>query len=155
MLVIFEEFEFDRRRKVLSRTGQPVPLTAQSLELLDILLEDAGELISRETIRQRLWPDSNVEFEHSLDVLVSRLRTTLGDKSKNPRLIQTIPRKGYRFIGQTSSGLNPRKGARADLIRRLAIYGAVAIVAVIIGIVIAHTRYPTPRAAPTTTLSSR
>jgi DNA-binding winged helix-turn-helix (wHTH) protein len=154
MLVFFEDFKFDRRAKVLTRAGQPLMLTAQSLELLDILLENPGELISRELIRQRLWPDSNVEFEHSLDVLVSRLRTTLGDRSKNPRFIQTVPRTGYRFTGQVSSELNPRKGA-VGLIRRLAIYAAIATVAVITGVVIVHTRYPTPRVAPTTTLLSR
>jgi len=155
MLVFFEDFKFDRRAKVLSRAGQPLMLTAQSLELLDILLETPGELINREMIRQRLWPDSNVEFEHSLDVLVSRLRTTLGDKSKNPRFIQTVPRKGYRFIGQVSTELNPQKSVAVGLIRQFAIYAAIAIVAVLTGVVIAHTRYPAPRVAPTTTLSSR
>jgi DNA-binding winged helix-turn-helix (wHTH) protein len=155
MLVFFEDSKFDRRAKVLTRAGQPLMLTAQSLELLDVLLETPGELISREMIRHRLWPDSNVEFEHSLDVLVSRLRTTLGDKSKNPRFIQTVPRKGYRFIGQVCSELNPRKAVTVSLVRKLAIYAAIAIVAVIAGVVIAHTRYPTPRLAPTTTLSSR
>lgn len=154
MLVFFADFKFDRRTKVLSRDGQPLMLTAQSLELLDILLETPGELISRDMIRQRLWPDSNVEFEHSLDVLVSRLRTTLGDRSKNPRFIQTIPRKGYRFIGQVSSELNLRGTGTVRLIRKLAIYAAIAVVAVVTGVVIAHTRYPTPRVAPTTTLSS-
>jgi DNA-binding winged helix-turn-helix (wHTH) protein len=153
MLVFFADFKFDRRAKVLSRGGQPLMLTAQSLELLDILLETPGELISRDMIRQRLWPDSNVEFEHSLDVLVSRLRTTLGDKSKNPRFIQTIPRKGYRFIGQVSSELNLRRTGTVRLIRKLALYAAITVVAVMTGVVLAHTRYPTPRIAPRTTLS--
>lgn len=155
MLVFFEDFKFDRRAKVLTRAGQPLLLSAQSIELLEILLETPGELISRELIRQRLWPDSNVDFEHSLDVLVSRLRSSLRDESKNPRFIQTIPRKGYRFIGQVSSELNPRKAMTVSLIRKLAIYAAIAIVAVITGIVIAHTLYPTPRVVPTATLSSR
>ena len=155
MLVFFGDFKFDRRAKVLTRAGQPLMLTAQSLELLDILLETPGELISREMIRHRLWPDSNVEFEHSLDVLVSRLRSTLGDKRKTPRFIQTVPRKGYRFIGHVSSELNPQKSAAVGLIKKFAMYAAIAIVAFITGIVIAHTRYPTPRVAPTTILSSR
>lgn len=94
MLVFFGDFKFDRRAKVLSRAGQPLMMTAQSLELLEILLEVPGELVSREMIQERLWPGSNVELEHSLDVLVSRLRTTLGDKSTAPRFIQTAPRKG-------------------------------------------------------------
>lgn len=139
--------------KVLSRGGQPLMLSAQSLELLDVLLEAPGELVSREMIQQRLWPGSNVEFEHSLDVLVSRLRATLGDKSKTPRFIQTVPRKGYRFIGQVSFDLNPRNGITIGLPGKLAIYVAIVIVSIITGMVIALTRYPTPRAAPATTLS--
>lgn len=153
VLVFFEGFEFDRRAKVLSRAGQPLVLTAQSLELLDILLEAPGELVSREMIQQRLWPGSNVEFEHSLDVLVSRLRATLGDKSKSPRFIQTIPRKGYRFIGQVSFERNPRNGITIGLPGKLAISIAIVVLSIITGVVIAHTRYPTPRAAPATTLS--
>lgn len=153
--MFFDDFEFDRRAKVLSRAGQPLTLTAQSLELLDVLLEAPGELVSREMIQQRLWPGSNVEFEHSLDVLVSRLRISLGDKSKTPRFIQTVPRKGYRFIGQVTLELTPRKGKTIGLAGKLAICVAIVIVSVIAGVVIAHTRYPTPRAAPATTLAPR
>ena len=153
MLVFFGDFKFDRRAKVLSRAGQPLMMTAQSLELLEILLEAPGELVSREMIQERLWPGSNVEFEHSLDVLVSRLRTTLGDKSTAPRFIQTAPRKGYRFIAQVSSEPNPRTGMTNSVPGRLAIYAAIVIVSIITGVVIAHTRYPTPRVAPATTLS--
>lgn len=152
--VFFDGFEFDRRAKVLSRAGRPLILTAQSLELLDVLLEVPGELVSREMIQQRLWPDSNVEFEHGLDVLVSRLRATLGDNSKAPRFIQTVPRKGYRFIGQVSFERNPRNGITVGLPGKVAICLAIAILSVITGAVLAHTRYPTPRTAPATSLSS-
>ena len=155
MLVSFGDFDFDRRTKVLSRAGQPLMLTAQSLELLDILLESPGELISRDAIRHRLWPDINVGFDHSLDVVASRLRAALGDRSKNPRFIQTVPRKGYRFIGQVSSEPGPRRAGTVRFIRKLALYAAIAVVAVIIGIVFAHTRYPTPRVAPAGVLTSR
>jgi hypothetical protein len=75
-----------------------VRLPGQAVDLLCLLLERPGELTTREEIERRLWPDRNVDFAHSLDVIVSRLRTALGDKGSSPRYIQTVPRKGYRFI---------------------------------------------------------
>ena len=81
-------------------------LHGQCLDLLVLMLDRPGQLITREEIRRILWPDSNVDFEHSLDVLVSRLRTALGDTSKTARYIQTVPRKGYRGEGLST----PRPG---------------------------------------------
>ena len=98
MVKTFGEFEFDDRRKVLTAEGRSIRLSGQTVELLCLLLERPGELIMREEIRRRLWPESHVEFEHSLDVVMSRLRSTLAEKSGNPRYIETVPRKGYRFI---------------------------------------------------------
>ena len=98
MVKTFGEFELDDRLRKLSRGGQTVRLTGQALDLLCLLIERPGELITREEIQRRLWPDSNVEFEHSLDVLLSRLRAVLGDSGKSPRYIETVPKKGYRFL---------------------------------------------------------
>ena len=94
----FGDFEFDDRRRRLRAGGHPVRLSGQALDLLCLLLERPGELITREEIERRLWPDRTVDFHHSLDVVVSRLRTVLGDKGASPRYIETVPRKGYRFI---------------------------------------------------------
>ena len=91
----FGNFEFDDRRRGLTAHGQPIKLTGQAVELLYLLLERSGELITREEIERRLWPNRNVNFDHSLDVVVSRLRTVLGDKSPRPRYIETVPRRGY------------------------------------------------------------
>ena len=103
MVKTFGDFEFDDRRKILTAAGRSVRLSGQTVELLCLLLERPGELIIREEIRRRLWPESHVEFEHSLDVVVSRLRSVLGDESGNPRYIETVPRKGYRFIEPVSA----------------------------------------------------
>ena len=89
-------------------------LSGQAVDLLCLLLERPGELIPREEIERRLWPDRNVDFNHSLDVVVSRLRTVLGDKGSSPRYIETVPRKGYRFIELVTA--TPRLGRRISAI---------------------------------------
>jgi DNA-binding winged helix-turn-helix (wHTH) protein len=78
----FGDFEFDDRRRGLTAGGRPVRLGGQAVDLLCLLVERPGELITREEIARRLWPDTTVDFDHSLDVVVSRLRTVLGDKGR-------------------------------------------------------------------------
>ena len=81
----FGDFEFDDRRRSLKAGGHHLRLSGQAVDLLGLLLERPGELIAREEIERRLWPDRNVDFHHSLDVVVNRLRTVLGDKGGSPR----------------------------------------------------------------------
>ena len=80
----FGDFEIDDQRRGLRSRGRPVRLSGQAIDLLCLLLEHPGELITREEIERRLWPDRNVNFDHSLDVVVSRLRSVLGDKGPTP-----------------------------------------------------------------------
>lgn len=115
-------------------------LSGQAVDVLCLLLERPGELISREEIESRLWPDRNVDFNHSLDVVVSRLRTVLGDKGSSPRYIETVPRKGYRFVEPVTVTAEAGPSKR-DRMRRLATYAAVAIFAAIVAILLARTRY--------------
>ena len=118
-------------------------LTGQTLELLCFLVERAGELITREEIKSQLWPDSSVELEHSVDVLINRLRAVLGDSGKSPRYIETVPRKGYRFLGPVSSE-HHRKNGTALLkkwIRRLATYAVIAVLAAIAALLIVRRHY--------------
>src|SRR5947208_8353568 len=96
------DFELDDTLRKLGRKGRRLRLSGQALDLLSLLVERSGELITREEIKGRLWPDSNVELEHSVDVLINRLRSVLGDSGKSPRYIETVPRKGYRFLGPVS-----------------------------------------------------
>jgi DNA-binding winged helix-turn-helix (wHTH) protein len=136
----FGHFEFDDRRRGLKAGGKPVRLSGQAVDLLCLLLERPGELLTREEIERRLWPDRNVGFNHSLDVVVSRLRIVLGDKGSSPRYIETVPRKGYRFIEPVTA--NPETWpARRSWSRRLVTYGVVAILAAIVAILFARTRY--------------
>ena len=97
-------------------------------------------LITREEMERRLWPDRNVNFDHSLDVVVSRLRTVLGDKGPSSRYIETVPTKGYRFIEPVTAKPEARRANR-HWRRQLVTYAAVAILAAILAILFARTRY--------------
>ena len=95
----FGAFELDLRTRELHKHGVKVKLAGQPIEVLAMLLERPGELVTREELQKKLWPhDTIVEFEHSINAAVKRLREALGDDADNPRLVETLPRRGYRFI---------------------------------------------------------
>src|SRR5882757_5919208 len=95
----FDVFAADLRTGELFRDGQRVVLPNQSFLALAALLERPGELVSREALRARLWPDKRVvEFEQGLNAIINRLREALGDSAGQPKFIETLPRRGYRFI---------------------------------------------------------
>jgi DNA-binding winged helix-turn-helix (wHTH) protein len=96
----FGLFELDTHTGDLYRDGLAHPrLQGQPLELLLLLLERPGELVTREELRKRLWSsDTFVDYDHGLNAAVNKLRETLGDSADSPRFIQTLPRRGYRFI---------------------------------------------------------
>lgn len=99
----FGLFEADAANGVLSRGGTQIKIQEQPFCLLILLLERPGEVISREELRQRLWPEGTyVDFNGSLNVILKRLRTAVGDDPENPRFIETVPRRGYRFIAPVS-----------------------------------------------------
>src|SRR5215471_13213704 len=98
-VVTFGAFQLDLQSGELSKKGTRVNLQQQPQQLLAVLLEHPGELVSREELRRRLWPDDTfVDFERGLNAAVKRLRDTLGDSAETPRFVETIPRRGYRFI---------------------------------------------------------
>src|ERR1700746_2480440 len=98
--VRFEGFELDLHSGELRKTGTPpVRLPEQSLQILAMLLEHAGKVVSRREIQRHLWPDGTVvEFEHSIGAAMNRLRQVLGDSAEDARYIQTLTRRGYRWI---------------------------------------------------------
>jgi DNA-binding winged helix-turn-helix (wHTH) protein len=139
---VFGEFEFDERSRQLRRGGSMVSINGQCLDLLVLMLKRAGQLIAREEIRQALWPDSNVDFEHSLDVLVNRLRIALGDNRKNTRYIQTVPKQGYRFVERVrSESAGYEHSTSTGRTRAFGRYAAVAVLAALLALLFAHTRY--------------
>ena len=96
----FGVFEVDLRTAELRKQGMKVKLCGQPFQILAMLLEHPGELVTREEIRGKLWAgDTFIDFEHSVNSSVKRLREALGDAAEHPRYIETLPRHGYRFIG--------------------------------------------------------
>jgi len=95
----FGVFEVDLRSGELRKRGIRIRLQDQSFQILALMLERPGDIVRREDLRQRLWPNGTfVDFEHSLNAAIKRLRAPLGDSADNPRFIETLHRRGYRFI---------------------------------------------------------
>ena len=160
MVKTFGKFEFDDQWRVLRAGRQPVRLSGQAVDLLCLLVERPGELITREEIARRLWPDTTVDFDHSLDVVVSRLRTVLGDKGSSARYIETVPRKGYRFIEPVAAKPEARPANEPrHWSRPLVTYAAIAILVAIVVILFVRTRYdkfvPTDRVQALPTVPAR
>src|SRR5437870_9145988 len=98
-LVRFGEFEADSSAGQLRRRGLRVRLADQSFRVLSLLLERAGEVVTREELRRELWTEETfVDFESGMNSAIKRLRYALGDSAQKPRFVETLPRRGYRFI---------------------------------------------------------
>jgi DNA-binding winged helix-turn-helix (wHTH) protein/Tol biopolymer transport system component len=97
-LVKFSDFEVDLQTGELRKAGMRLKLTGQPFQVLAILLEGAGEVITREELQRQLWPNTFVDVDHNLNSAINKIREALGDSSENPRFVETLPRRGYRFI---------------------------------------------------------
>ena len=103
-LVRFANFEVNLRAGELRREGSKIRLQEQPFSLLTVLLESAGEVVTREELRKRLWAEGTfVDFDHRLAVAVSKLRDALQDSAEKPKFVETVGRRGYRFMGQLES----------------------------------------------------
>jgi DNA-binding winged helix-turn-helix (wHTH) protein len=99
----FGPFEAEVQAGELRKQGLKVRLQDQPFQILVMLLDRHGELVTRQEIHQKLWPaDTFVDFDHGLNNAVNRLREALGDSAEFPRFIETLPKKGYRFIGKVT-----------------------------------------------------
>jgi DNA-binding winged helix-turn-helix (wHTH) protein len=108
----FGAFEVDVTSRELRKHGVRMSLEGKPFEILLTLLENPGQVITRKILRQKLWPDSYVRYEQSLNTAVNKLRGSLGDSSASPRYVETLPRLGYRFIApveklEKKAGLTP------------------------------------------------
>jgi TolB-like protein/DNA-binding winged helix-turn-helix (wHTH) protein len=100
----FSTFEVDLQARELRRNGRTLKLHGQPFEVLAMLLERPGAVTNREQLRERLWPtDTFVDFDHGVNTAINRLREALGDSADKPRFIETLPRRGYRFIAPIES----------------------------------------------------
>ena len=95
----FGQFEFDDASGELTRQGRIVRLEPQPARALGLLLSRAGSIVAREEMREHLWdPRTHVDFERGLAYCVAQIRSALGDAAENPRFLETMPKRGYRFI---------------------------------------------------------
>src|ERR1700732_4388554 len=101
-LLKFGVFEADLRTGELTKHGKRLSLQEQPFRLLALLLEKPGELVTREELRGRLWPQTIVDFDHGLNKAISKIREALGDSAENPRFIETVARRGYRFLADVA-----------------------------------------------------
>src|SRR5215472_18183083 len=94
----FDVFELDSAAGELRRKGDRVKLPPQPLRVLEMLLRHGGEVVTRADIRERIWCDSFVDFEQGLNFCIRQIRKALGDTADAPHFIETLPRRGYRFL---------------------------------------------------------
>src|SRR5260370_4016957 len=105
-LIRFGLFEVDTRSGELRRQGSKVNLQEQPFQALVLLLERPGEVVTREELNKRLWPENTfVDFERGLNKAINKLRTALSDDAEKPRFIETVPQRGYRFIAPLEGAL--------------------------------------------------
>ena len=117
MNIRFGEFELDDSRELRSG-GRKVKLQTQPSQILRILIERPGEIVTREGLRQKIWPsDTFVDFDHGINNAIKRLREALGDTAETPRFVETLPRRGYRFI----ANLQPAKVVTGSRIQSIAV----------------------------------
>lgn len=104
----FGLFEADLRAGELRKNGVRVRLQEQPFQVLALLLDCAGEVVTRDELREKLWPaDTFVDFDHSLNTAINKIREALGDSASNPRFVETLARRGYRFIAPVHSSDQP------------------------------------------------
>src|SRR5438309_5263788 len=120
----FDEFEADVRAAELRRNGTRLKLQLQPFQVLVALLERPQVVVTREELRQRLWPqDTFVDFDHGLNTAMVKLRDVLGDSASQPKLIETIAKRGYRFLGtaevisEQAASAESKVSAPAEVIR--------------------------------------
>jgi len=98
-VVRFEGFEVDLRAQELYKAGRKIKLQVQPFQVLAMLLERPGDVVTREEMQKRLWPaDTFVDFDHSVNTAIKKLRQALGDDKNKPRFVETLPKRGYRFL---------------------------------------------------------
>jgi len=103
----FEDFELDTHTGELRKAGVKLKFGGQPSQVLAILLERPGELVTREQLQKRLWPDTFVDVDHNLNTAINKIREVLGDSAESPRFVETLPRRGYRFIGELERPVEP------------------------------------------------
>ncbi len=111
LVLRFGTFEVNLQSRELRKHGMRIRLEEKPFQILEMLLDRAGHVVTRSMLRERLWPDTHVGYEHGLNTAVNKLRDLLGDSARSPRFVETLPRLGYRFIAPV---VKPGKVAATD-----------------------------------------
>ena len=144
-IVRFGIFEVDLKAGELRRSGLRVKLQQQPLQVLAALLEHPGEVVTRDELRNKLWPaDTFVDFDHSLNAAIKRLRDALGESAETPIFVETVARRGYRFIGNiempaATSSAQPRPRQRLSL-RNALVVGLIVCALALLSLYYSHSR---------------
>src|SRR5277367_4167548 len=102
-VVRFGTFEVSLASNEIRKAGVKIRVQQQPMKLLEILLEHPGEVVTREELRSRIWADENFgDFDQAVNIAIAKLRSALGDSAESPRYIETLPKRGYRFIAEVS-----------------------------------------------------
>jgi DNA-binding winged helix-turn-helix (wHTH) protein/dipeptidyl aminopeptidase/acylaminoacyl peptidase len=161
-IVRFGAFEFNPHSGELRKHGLKIKIQDQPLQILVLLLEQPGQVVTREQVHHQLWPDGTfVDFEHGLNAAVQRLRQALGDTAANPRFVETLSRRGYRFVApvqvegvvETGTGESPGPHSRLQWV-----VGGAAVLLAAAGFFVwlfRPARNAAPRAVPFTTYPGR
>ncbi len=144
----FGVFEVDLRAGELRKQGVKIKLQEQPFQVLQILLEHPGEIVTREDLCQRIWPsDTFVDFDGGVNNAIKRLREALGDRAETPRFIETLPRRGYRFIGPVNANAattsadgslptaEPHTGTRSNRTLRIGTFVRLGLAALLLAVV--------------------
>ncbi len=113
-LLRFGNFEVDLRTGELRKGGVKQKFGGQPFQVLSILLERPGDVVTREELQKRLWPDTFVDVDHNLNTAINKIREVLGDSAESPRFVETLPRRGYRFIGELEPPMQPVVAVEPD-----------------------------------------
>jgi DNA-binding winged helix-turn-helix (wHTH) protein len=119
-LVRFGAFEVNLVSREVRKYGMRIRLEEKPFQILEMLVVDAGQVVTRKALQEKLWPDTVVGYEHGLNTAVNKLRDLLGDSARSPRFVETLPRLGYRFIGlvttcETRAPLAPRSNPQPSV----------------------------------------
>src|SRR5579863_8561439 len=142
-LIRFGEYELDLQAGFLRKSGIRIRCQEQPLQVLAALVERPGQLVTREELRRRVWPqDTFVDFDQALNTAIKKIRVALNDEADAPRYIETVPRRGYRFVAPVEHPIEqdgappsiPSQAVHPKRNRAIALAGIVAIALAILGL---------------------
>jgi DNA-binding winged helix-turn-helix (wHTH) protein len=139
-VIRFANYEADLDAGELRKNDRKLKLSGQPFQVLAILLERPGEVVTREEFQKRMWPDTFVDFEHNLNTAINKIREVLGDSAESPRFIETLPRRGYRFIA-TVQGHSSGPG-RTFVVKLVGVAGvsSLALLAVVVALYVGRSQ---------------